>query len=224
MEKLLRYMKIKKDISSNYLSSIFSSKNEISHDYFDKLAIRTDENINQNEKIINFLDKKLIRAAVLVPIIFDGDKCSILLTHRSAELKDHANQISFPGGRIDENDISPVHTAVRETYEEIGIDEKHVNIIGNLDTYITGTGFQILPIIAQIDRKYKININSKEVESIFKLPIDFLMDKSNHEVDKKLYNNGNISYDYNFNVINYDIHYIWGATASILLNLYEKLK
>jgi|TARA_B110000114_G_scaffold41372_1_gene43543 8-oxo-dGTP pyrophosphatase MutT (NUDIX family) len=224
MEKLLRYMKIKKDISSNYLSSIFSSKNEISHDYFDKLAIRTDENINQNEKIINFLDKKLIRAAVLVPIIFDGDKCSILLTHRSAELKDHANQISFPGGRIDENDISPVHTAVRETYEEIGIDEKHVNIIGNLDTYITGTGFQILPIIAQIDRKYKININSKEVESIFKLPIDFLMDKSNHEVDKKLYNNGNISYDYNFNVINYETHYIWGATASILLNLYEKLK
>jgi len=217
-------MKIKKDISSNYLSSIFSSKNEISHDYFDKLAIRTDENINQNEKIINFLDKKLIRAAVLVPIIFDGDKCSILLTHRSAELKDHANQISFPGGRIDENDISPVHTAVRETYEEIGIDEKHVNIIGNLDTYITGTGFQILPIIAQIDRKYKININSKEVESIFKLPIDFLMDKSNHEVDKKLYNNGNISYDYNFNVINYETHYIWGATASILLNLYEKLK
>jgi 8-oxo-dGTP pyrophosphatase MutT (NUDIX family) len=206
------------------LSSIFSSKNEISHDYFDKLAIRTDENINQNEKIINFLDKKLIRAAVLVPIIFDGDKCSILLTHRSAELKDHANQISFPGGRIDENDISPVHTAVRETYEEIGIDEKHVNIIGNLDTYITGTGFQILPIIAQIDRKYKININSKEVESIFKLPIDFLMDKSNHEVDKKLYNNGNISYDYNFNVINYETHYIWGATASILLNLYEKLK
>jgi len=224
MEKLLRYMKIKKDISSNYLSSIFSSKNEISHDYFDKLAIRTDENINQNEKIINFLDKKLIRAAVLVPIIFDGDKCSVLLTHRSAELKDHANQISFPGGRIDENDISPVHTAVRETYEEIGIDEKHVNIIGNLDTYITGTGFQILPIIAQIDRKYKININSKEVESIFKLPIDFLMDKSNHEVDKKLYNNGNISYDYNFNVINYETHYIWGATASILLNLYEKLK
>tara|TARA_B100000780_G_scaffold89179_1_gene61488 strand:- start:1110 stop:1784 length:675 start_codon:yes stop_codon:yes gene_type:complete len=224
MEKLLRYMKIKKDISSSYLSSIFSIKNEISHDYFDKLAIRTDENINQNEKIINFLDKKLIRAAVLVPIIFDGDKCSILLTHRSAELKDHANQISFPGGRIDENDISPVHTAVRETYEEIGIDEKHINIIGNLDAYITGTGFQILPIIAQIDRKYKININSKEVESIFKLPIDFLMDKSNHEVDKKLYNNGNISYDYNFNVINYETHYIWGATASILLNLYEKLK
>jgi len=217
-------MKIKKDISSSYLSSIFSIKNEISHDYFDKLAIRTDENINQNEKIINFLDKKLIRAAVLVPIIFDGDKCSILLTHRSAELKDHANQISFPGGRIDENDISPVHTAVRETYEEIGIDEKHINIIGNLDAYITGTGFQILPIIAQIDRKYKININSKEVESIFKLPIDFLMDKSNHEVDKKLYNNGNISYDYNFNVINYETHYIWGATASILLNLYEKLK
>ena len=217
-------MKIKKDISSSYLSSIFSNKNEISHDYFDKLAIRTDENINQNEKIINFLDKKLIRAAVLVPIIFDGDKCSILLTHRSAELKDHANQISFPGGRIDENDISPVHTAVRETYEEIGIDEKHINIIGNLDAYITGTGFQILPIIAQIDRKYKININSKEVESIFKLPIDFLMDKSNHEVDKKLYNNGNISYDYNFNVINYETHYIWGATASILLNLYEKLK
>ena len=225
MERSLESMNTRNNISSNYLSSIFSDKNDISHDYFDKLSVRTDEEINQNnKKLINLSDKKLIKAAVLIPIIFDNNKCDILLTCRSADLKDHANQISFPGGRIDKNDTSPVHTAIRETYEEIGIDENYINIIGSLDTYITGTGFQILPIISIIHKEYSIKINAKEVNSIFKLPIDFLMDSNNHAVDNKLYDNGNISYKYNFNVINYKTHYIWGATASILLNLYERLK
>ena len=80
--------------------------------------------------------------------------------------------------------------------------------------------------IDQSEIEATINIDNaiKEVDSIFKLPLDFLMDNDNHEVDNKLYDNGNTSYNYNFNVINYDNHYIWGATASILLNLYEKLK
>jgi 8-oxo-dGTP pyrophosphatase MutT (NUDIX family) len=217
-------MSTKKNISPSYINSVFAEKNDISHDFFDNLTIRTDKDINQNEKIINFYQKKLIKSAVLVPIVFDEGQCSILLTYRSAKLKDHANQISFPGGRIDQDDISPVHTAIRETFEEIGIDKKHINIIGNLDAYVTGTGFHILPIISVIAKEYTTNINFKEVDSIFKLPLDFLMDNNNHEVDNKLYDNGNTSYNYNFNVINYDNHYIWGATASILLNLYEKLK
>ena len=217
-------MSTKKNISPSYINSVFAKKNDISHDFFDNLIIRTDKDINQNEKIINFYQKKLIKSAVLVPIVFDEGQCSILLTYRSAKLKDHANQISFPGGRIDQDDISPVHTAIRETFEEIGIVKKHINIIGNLDAYVTGTGFHILPIISVIAKEYTTNINFKEVDSIFKLPLDFLMDNNNHEVDNKLYDNGNTSYNYNFNVINYDNHYIWGATASILLNLYEKLK
>ena len=89
---------------------------------------------------------------------------------------------------------------------------------------MTGTGFQILPIIANVIGGYDISINSKEVESVFKLPMSILMNKKNHDIQEKLYNNGEISYHYNFNVINYENHFIWGATASILLNLYEKLK
>ena len=115
MEKSLESMNTKNNISPNYLSSIFSDKNDISHDYFDKLSVRSDEEINQNnKKLISLSNKKLIKAAVLIPIIFDNNKCNILLTYRSADLKDHANQISFPGGRIDKNDTSPVHTAIRE--------------------------------------------------------------------------------------------------------------
>jgi len=110
-------MSTKKNISPSYINSVFAEKNDISHDFFDNLIIRTDKDINQNEKIINFYQKKLIKSAVLVPIVFDEGQCSILLTYRSAKLKDHANQISFPGGRIDQDDISPVHTAIRETFE-----------------------------------------------------------------------------------------------------------
>ena len=191
-------MSTKKNITPSYINSVFAEKNDISHDFFDNLTIRTDKDINQNEKIINFYQKKLIKSAVLVPIVFDEGQCSILLTYRSAKLKDHANQISFPGGRIDQDDISPVHTAIRETFEEIGIDKKYINIIGNLDAYVTGTGFQILPIISVIAKDYTTDINSNEVDSIFKLPLDFLMDNNNHEVDNKLYDNGNTSYNYNF--------------------------
>ena len=222
--KHLKYMSTDSKITLNVLKKHFLNKNKISHESFESLSKRTDANINKNKKIINFTDRKLIKSAVLVPIVFEENKISIILTHRSSNLKDHAGQISFPGGRIDQKDISPVDTALRETYEEIGIEKEFINVLGNLDTYITGTGFQILPIISYVKDGYDITINSKEVESYFKLPLDFLMNKKNHNVDKKLYNNGEISYNYNFNVINYDKHYIWGATASILLNLYEKLK
>ena len=217
-------MNTNQEISEKYLRSILKNKNEISHEYFNKLELRTDASINQNSEINKLLDRKLTKSSVLIPIVFDDGNYSIILTYRSADLKDHASQISFPGGRIDAQDASPVHTAIRETYEEVGIEEKYIEIIGNLDTYVTGTGYQILPIISLISQQHKTKINSNEVESIFKLPLSFLMDASNHQVDRKHYNNGSITYDYNFNVINYNSHYIWGATASILINLYEILK
>ena len=218
-------MSANKDITLNLLQNTFVDANEISHESFDFNSTRTDSNINHDKKIINFFNnKKLTKSAVLVPIVFENNSANIILTYRSAKLKDHAGQISFPGGRIDKKDLSPIDTAIRETKEEIGIEKKYINILGNLDNYVTGTGFQILPIIANVMGGYDISINSKEVESVFKLPMSILMNKKNHDIQEKLYNNGEISYHYNFYVINYENHFIWGATASILLNLYEKLK
>jgi len=218
-------MSANKEITLNLLQNTFADAHEISHESFDINSTRTDSNINYDKKIINlFNNKKLTKSAVLVPITFENNSANIILTYRSAKLKDHAGQISFPGGRIDKKDLSPIDTAIRETKEEIGIEKKYINILGNLDNYVTGTGFQILPIIANVIGGYDISINSKEVESVFKLPMSILMNKKNHDIQEKLYYNGEISYQYNFNVINYENHFIWGATASILLNLYEKLK
>ena len=218
-------MSANKELTLNLLQNNFADAHEISHESFDINSTRTDSNINYDKKIINlFNNKKLTKSAVLVPITFENNSANIILTYRSAKLKDHAGQISFPGGRIDKKDLSPIDTAIRETKEEIGIEKKYINILGNLDNYVTGTGFQILPIIANVIGGYDISINSKEVESVFKLPMSILMNKKNHDIQEKLYYNGEISYQYNFNVINYENHFIWGATASILLNLYEKLK
>ena len=218
-------MSANKEITLNLLQNTFADAHEISHESFDINSTRTDSNINYDKKIINlFNNKKLTKSAVLVPITFENNSANIILTYRSAKLKDHAGQISFPGGRIDKKDLSPIDTAIRETKEEIGIEKKYINILGNLDNYVTGTGFQILPIIANVIGGYDISINSKEVESVFKLPMSILMNKKNNDIQEKLYYNGEISYNYNFNVINYENHFIWGATASILLNLYEKLK
>ena len=128
----------------------------------------------------------MTKSAVLVPITFENNSANIILTYRSAKLKDHAGQISFPGGRIDKKDLSPIDTAIRETKEEIGIEKKYINILGNLDNYVTGTGFQILPIIANVIGGYDISINSKEVKSVFKLPMSILMNKKNHDIQEKL--------------------------------------
>ena len=157
-------MSANKEITLNLLQNTFADAHEISHESFDINSTRTDSNINYDKKIINFFNnKKLTKSAVLVPIIFENNSANIILTYRSAKLKDHAGQISFPGGRIDKKDLSPIDTAIRETKEEIGIEKKYINIIGNLDNYVTGTGFQILPIIANVIGGYDISINSIEL-------------------------------------------------------------
>ena len=181
-------MSANKEITLNLLQNTFADAHEISHESFDINSTRTDSNINYDKKIINlFNNKKLTKSAVLVPIVFENNSANIILTYRSAKLKDHAGQISFPGGRIDKKDLSPIDTAIRETKEEIGIEKKYINILGNLDNYVTGTGFQILPIIANVIGGYDISINSKEVESVFKLPMSILMNKKNLEIPTDLH-------------------------------------
>ena len=204
-------MNYKNDISNENLIKSLRQNRELSHDYF------------ENECIKYGINLSLIKASVLVPFLEINSKIHILLTNRSEQLEDHAGQVSFPGGRIDTSDLSPVDTAIRESYEEIGLHSDNIEVLGSLDAYQTGTGFRILPILARINNQTEFEINKKEVDSIFYLPLNFLMNSKNHLSEIKSFKKGNQSYDYNFNVIQYEDNYIWGATAAMLINLYEVL-
>ncbi len=158
-------------------------------------------------------------AAVLVPLLTYKDEVTVLLTERSQHLPSHAGQVSFPGGRVDAADASPVDTALRETHEEVGITPEFISPIGALDTYETGTGFCILPIVGTLAPGYTLTPEPAEVEEVFEVPLSFLMNPKNHERHRAYFKGAAREYF----AMPYDGHYIWGATAGMIVNLYERL-
>jgi 8-oxo-dGTP pyrophosphatase MutT (NUDIX family) len=164
--------------------------------------------------------KPLIRAAVLVPIIEDKNTLSILLTKRTDHLENHPGQISFPGGRLEEYDSSPIAGALRETEEEIGLSRHKVEIIGYLDDYVTGTGFKITPIIGWIKTPITFQIDDYEVAELIQLPLEFLLMRENHNKTAQQSFEG---FTYESHDLNFQKQHIWGATAGILMNLFEIL-
>lgn len=160
-----------------------------------------------------------VPAAVLVPIVDRADGPTILLTQRSAQLKNHAGQISFPGGRIESSDAGPKDAALRETEEEIGLTREHVQIAGYLDPHIVLTGFFITPVVGFIRPGFTLKLDSREVETTFEVPLAHLLDEANHQSRERVI--GDVP------VLVYDIPFgnfqIWGATAGILMNLYRLL-
>jgi 8-oxo-dGTP pyrophosphatase MutT (NUDIX family) len=157
-------------------------------------------------------------AAVLIPVV-DHPQPSVLLTQRAAHLNDHAGQISFPGGKIDATDASPLETALREAEEEIGLSREFIDPIGYLDLYGTSFGFRILPTLARVRPGFKLRINHAEVEDAFEVPLAFLMDPANHHVHSKQFRGVERSYY----AMPFAQRYIWGATAGILRVLYERI-
>jgi 8-oxo-dGTP pyrophosphatase MutT (NUDIX family) len=157
-------------------------------------------------------------AAVLVPVV-DHPQPTVLLTQRSAHLNDHAGQISFPGGKIDATDTSPLDTALREAEEEIGLSREFVEPVGYLDLYGTSFGFRILPTVARVRPGFKLRINHAEVDDAFEVPLAFLMDPVNHQVHSKEFRGMERSYY----AMPFAERYIWGATAGILRVLYERI-
>ena len=141
------------------------------------------------------------------------------MTLRAAHLNDHAGQISFPGGKIDAADASPLDAALREAEEEIGLDRSHVDPIGYLDVYGTGFGFRILPTVARVRPGFELDINKAEVEDAFEVPLAFLMDPNNHQLHSKEFRGAQRSYY----AMPFAERYIWGATAGILRALYERV-
>ena len=162
----------------------------------------------------------LVPAAVLVPLILRDGALSVLLTERTAHLANHAGQVSFPGGRMEAGDADPVATALRETEEEIGLSPDCVDILGQLDDYVTVTGFQVVPVVGLICPPFNLNPDSFEVAEVFEVPLDFILDPANHQKHSRIAPAGEPRYFY---AMPYNDHYIWGATAAMLVNLYEIL-
>jgi 8-oxo-dGTP pyrophosphatase MutT (NUDIX family) len=157
-------------------------------------------------------------AAVLIPVV-DHEEPTVLLTQRSAHLNEHAGQIAFPGGKIDSTDRSPLDAALREAWEEVGLDRSFVDPIGYLGLYGTGFGFRILPTVARVKPGFKLTINRSEVDDAFEVPLSFLMNPANHQLHSKEFRGMERSYY----AMPFAERYIWGATAGILRVLYERI-
>ncbi|WP_416795472.1 CoA pyrophosphatase [Ciceribacter azotifigens] len=159
-------------------------------------------------------------AAVLVPVVDDGDDgAKVILTQRTTRLRKHSGQIAFPGGGIDDTDISPEEAALREAQEEIGLDPTYVETVGRLPQYLSATGFRIIPVLSVVSRGFTITPNPHEVESVFEVPLSFLMNPENHQRDSRDWR-GILRHYY---VMPYGERYIWGITAGIIRTLYERL-
>jgi len=157
-------------------------------------------------------------AAVLAPIVPRPEGLTVLLTLRSTALRSHSGQVAFPGGKIDAGETAE-QTALREAREEIGLAAELVEPLGWLDPYLTGTGYRVAPLVALIDPAFAPTPNPAEVADAFETPFAFLMDVANHRLEERQWHGRTRK----FYAMPYRERYIWGVTAGILRNLYERL-
>ena len=160
-----------------------------------------------------------VAASVLFPIVLHERGPTVLLTQRTEHLRDHAGQISFPGGQAESGDLSPAHTALREAEEEIGLSSAHVEIVGTLPEYLTVTGYRITPVVAFLTPPFALSPDPSEVAEVFEVPLSFLMNPANHQRRSREVS-GKTRF---FFAMPYGRHFIWGATAGIIVSLARAL-
>lgn len=165
------------------------------------------------------LNRDLHEAAVLIPVVDRQDEATVLLTQRTEHLRSHSGQVAFPGGRIDLEDGTAERAAIRETHEETGIEEKHIEIVGRMPDYVTGSGYRINPVLGILDPHFVLDPNPDEVAVVFEVPLSFLMNPENHERESRMWQ-GKERFFYS---MHYDGHRVWGVTAGIVRSLYERL-
>ncbi len=159
-------------------------------------------------------------AAVLVGVVSRSPGASVLLTRRTEQLRQHAGQVSFPGGRVDPTDADPAQAALREACEEVGLHPDQTQVLGYLDPYLTVTGYRVLPVLAMIRSDFAAIPNPGEVAEAFEVPLEFLLDPAMlDQLDITFGGRPRHVLQYR-----YAAHRIWGATASILYNLRERLQ
>jgi 8-oxo-dGTP pyrophosphatase MutT (NUDIX family) len=179
---------------------------------------RSDDDLNPEARAIPY-DTAPKPAAVLVPIVRRDPELTVLLTLRTGALTSHAGQIAFPGGKIDDDDAGPAEAALREAWEEIGLDAAHVETLGYLDRYLTRTAYSVVPVVALVTQGFILTPHADEVSDIFEVPLRFLMTSENHHIH---------SLDWRgrmrqFYAMPFGERYIWGATAGMIKNLYDRL-
>jgi 8-oxo-dGTP pyrophosphatase MutT (NUDIX family) len=175
-----------------------------------------------------FSQRRLTHASVLVPLVQRSEGLTVLLTQRTDHLTDHPGQVSFPGGRAEPEDADAVATALREAEEEIGLSPVHVDVIGQLPTYTTGTGFVVTPVVGSVFPEFSLCIDPFEVAEVFEVPLGFLMNPANHRwhvielagVKREFLSMPWVGIDALGQPRRY---FVWGATAAMLRNLYRFL-
>ena len=171
-------------------------------------------------KVRAALPSRRVPAAVLIPLVERNTGLTVLLTQRAETLKDHAGQVSFPGGRIEPEDKDAWHAALREAYEEIGLKAEFVEFAGYLPDHPVITGFRVTPVVAFVNPEYQLRIAAAEVHDAFEVPLDFILDAANHKSRRREL--GGISID--VHDIPYGDRNIWGATAGMLMTLRRMLR
>ena len=159
-------------------------------------------------------------AAMLIPVIAHAQGLTVLFTQRTQHLKSHSGQVSFPGGRAEPGDASAEFTALREAQEEISLALERVEILGRLPEYHTRTGFRVTPVIGLIQPPLELTPDPREVESVFEVPLSFLLDPANRQRRTREFQGRSVG----FYVFEYQGHMIWGATAGMLVNLHKMLE
>ena len=159
-------------------------------------------------------------AAVLVPLVERETGLTVLLTQRATTLKEHAGQISFPGGRIEPADRDPWHAALRETFEEIGLSSELVEFAGYLPDHVVISGFRVTPVVGFVNPHYQLNVAAAEVHDVFEVPLDYILDAANHKFRQRKI--GELTID--IHDIPYGERNIWGATAGMLMTLRRRLQ
>ncbi|PUE07911.1 CoA pyrophosphatase [Limnohabitans sp. T6-20] len=187
------------------------------------------------ERETSFSTRAPAHAAVLVPIVMRGpdfSESTILLTQRANHMSTHSGQIAFPGGKVDPEDANRHATALRETYEEVGLHPRHVEIIGELPVYVTGTAFWVTPVIALVSPDFELAPNADEVQDVFEVPLAYLMNPAHHRRHQFEWQGAqrqwfSMPYQESRPAANGQTdlveRFIWGATAAMLRNFYRFL-
>ena len=181
--------------------------------------VEGDLNDDLNQAEIEEMTKDLRLAAVLVPLVEHADEPTILLTRRADHLEKHSGQVAFPGGKVEDNDATPIAAALRETEEEIGLDPSHIEVAGVLDTYQTGTGFLILPVVGFVKPGFTLTPDKNEVADVFEVPAHIALSSQNWKTDSGEWK-GRM---WNFYSMHYRGYNIWGATAGMLMHMSRRI-
>ncbi len=190
---------------------------ELPEDAFTALPMVSDFMLNARAPDAELLARTR-QAAVLVPIVARPSGLTVLLTLRASHLRAHSGQVAFPGGKIEPGEAAQ-ETALREAEEEIGLERRFIEPLGWLDPYLTGTGYRIAPLVALVEPGFTLTISADEVADAFETPFAYLMNPDNHLLQEREWQ----GISRKFYAMPHEERYIWGATAGMLRNLWERL-